>query len=126
MPTVGRTLRQKDKMATPEEIYNSDTYKSVAEGRQGNHVPLAWFQDVYEALGTALTVNCVGDHDYMYSTNIDECPLCKQSTHPDSLELNVQSAQQGVQRTEWQCPPPCSRWHNINTKACVVCNSPRR
>lgn len=42
-------------MATPEEVYNSDTYKSVAEGRQGNHVPLAWFQDVYEALGKVLS-----------------------------------------------------------------------
>lgn len=41
-------------MATPEEVYKSDTYKSVAQGRQGNHVPLAWFQDVYEALGKVL------------------------------------------------------------------------
>ena len=41
-------------MAMPEEVYNSDVYKSVAAGKMGDSVPLAWFQDVYEALGEAL------------------------------------------------------------------------
>lgn len=41
-------------MATPEEVYKSEVYKSAAVGGMGNSVPLAWFQDVYEALGEAL------------------------------------------------------------------------
>ena len=42
-------------MATPQEVYDSDMYKSVFDGVQGNSVPLAWFQDVYEALGKVLS-----------------------------------------------------------------------
>ena len=46
-------------MTTPKRVYDSDVYKSVAEGRQGDDVPLVWFQDVYEALGKAISEDCV-------------------------------------------------------------------
>ena len=38
----------------------------------------------------------------------------------------LRAVEQCVQRTGWQCPPPCNRWHGSDIKACVVCNSPRR
>lgn len=75
-------------MATPEEVYNSDTYRSVAEGRQGNHVPLAWFQDVYEALGKVLSAqqsvqadesNCSFQYHLMLAAKGDTvCGVCHQ------------------------------------------------
>ena len=33
--------------------------------------------------------------------------------------------QQRAAKAGWQCPPPCNRWHGLDIKVCVVCNSPR-
>lgn len=42
------------------------------------------------------------------------------------IEKEAEKATQpSVQRTRWQCPPPCQRLHGADIKACVVCNSPR-